>query len=311
MSNLINSWWPEKYRPKNIDEYVGESEFKDKIRGWIDNDEINHLLLYSEKPGTGKTTCAKMIAASLDADVLYINASMENNIDMVREKITNFVSTIGFKKWKIVICDESDFLTANAQASMRAVLETFSKSSRFIFTANYVERLIPAIRSRCTQFQIQTPPKLQILNRMKFILDSENVKYADKDIATVIKEFYPDQRSIINYLQDNSFSGEFKISTQNIIINDYVGKIVEIFKAGKDAKSMFTNIRQLIADSKVKQFNDLYRYLFDNLDEYAGDGKKGLIILSLAEGQYKDSLVIDKEINAMATIVNILNIIKG
>jgi DNA polymerase III delta prime subunit len=310
MSNLKNSWWAEKYRPTELSEYVSDDEFKRKIEHWLEVGEINHLLLFSEKPGTGKTTIAKLIANKLDADVLYINASSENNVDMVREKITSFVSTIGFKRWKIVICDESDYLTINAQASLRNIIESFSKSSRFIFTCNHVERIHPAIRSRCTQFQIESPPKIEIAKRMKFILESENVKFSPKDLAVVITEFYPDQRSIINYLQDNSLNNELVLSTQNIIVNDYCNKIVEIFNSKATVKQIFNDVRQTIADSKIKYFNDLYRYLFDELDKYCGDGKKGLVILALAEGQYRDGLVIDKEINAMATIVNILNIIK-
>jgi DNA polymerase III delta prime subunit len=310
MSNLKNSWWAEKYRPTELSEYVSDDEFKRKIEHWIEIGEINHLLFYSEKSGTGKTTLAKMLANKLDADVMYINASFENNVDTVREKITSFVSTIGFKRWKILILDEFPQFSLAGQSALNAVMESYSKNCRFIITGNYVEKILPSIRSRCTQFRIDSPPKIEIAKRMKFILESENVKFSPKDLAVVITEFYPDQRSIINYLQDNSLNNELVLSTQNIIVNDYCNKIVEIFNSKATVKQIFNDVRQTIADSKIKYFNDLYRYLFDELDKYCGDGKKGLVILALAEGQYRDGLVIDKEINAMATIVNILNIIK-
>ena len=190
-------------------------------------------------------------------------------------------------------------------------MENYSKTARFIITANYIEKILPSIRSRCTQFQLETPPKKGILNRMKYILDTEGVKYEDRDVAKVIVEFYPDQRSIINYLQDNSYTGKFEFSEQNIIVNDYCQKIIDLFNSKKPVSEIFKEIRQLVSDAKVRQFSDLFKFLYNNLDEYAGDGKKGLVIMSLADYQYKDNFVVDKEINAMACIVNILNILKG
>lgn len=308
---IENSWWAEKYRPTTIKDYVADPEFLSKIEGWIEKGEINHLLLYSEKSGTGKTTLAKMLANSLDADVMYINASSENNVDTVREKITTFVSTIGFARWKILILDEFPQFSLAGQSALNAVMETYSKHCRFIITGNYVEKILPSIRSRCTQFQIESPPKTAILKRMQYILDSENVTYENKDIAVVIKDFYPDQRSIINYLQDNSVGGKFNLSKSVAIINDYCNSVIELLQSKKSAKDLFVEIRQLIANAKVRQFNDLFKILFEQLDSFTPDGKKGLVIIAIADAQYKDAFVTDKEINAMALIVNILNIIKG
>lgn len=309
--SITNSRWAMKYRPTQKEDFVGEPEFLAKIDHWIATNDIPHILLTSEKSGIGKTTAAWMIAKSLDAEVMYINASDENNIETVREKIKQFVSTIGFKQWKIVICDEFAYFTPNAQSALNSIMENYSKTARFIITANYIEKILPSIRSRCTQFQLETPPKKGILNRMKYILDTEGVKYEDRDVAKVIVEFYPDQRSIINYLQDNSYTGKFEFSEQNIIVNDYCQKIIDLFNSKKPVSEIFKEIRQLVSDAKVRQFSDLFKFLYNNLDEYAGDGKKGLVIMSLADYQYKDNFVVDKEINAMACIVNILNILKG
>jgi len=309
---MQNNWWPEKYRPKTISDYVGNPTFVEKMELWLKNGEIPHLLLYSEKSGTGKTSAAKLIADALDADVMYINASNENSIDIVREKITSFVSVIGFNKWKIVICDEFSYFSLNAQSALNSILETYSKNCRFIFTANYIEKILPSIVSRCAAFEISTPPKVEILKRMCGILKQENIQYTEKEVAQVIKDFYPDQRIMINYLQDNSQTGTLKIPADNIVINDYCKLILaELTNTKQPVKTMFVNIRQIMADSKVRDFTDLYKHLYRKLDDYTIDGQKGLVILAIADGQYKDAFVVDKEINAMATITNIINIIKA
>lgn len=308
--SIKNSWWAEKYRPTTVDEYVADPEFATKLRGWIEKGEIPHLLLYSEKSGTGKTTAAKLIASQLDADVLYINASDDNNIDTVRDTIKQFVSTVGFSRWKIVIGDEFSRFTPAGQSALNGIMETFSRNARFILTCNYIEQVLPSIQSRCTKFQIETPPKTAILKRLQFILESENVAYDVKDVATVIKELYPDQRSIINYLQDNSGTGTLVMSTAHIVKSEIGSAIVDELNSGQPSKTIFTKIRQIIADSKIRQFTEVYRYLFEHLDGYVPDGKRGMVILSIADYQYKDAFVVDKEINIMALIVNILNIIK-
>lgn len=308
--SITNTWWAVKYRPTKRDDFVGDSEFLDKIDHWIETNDVPNILLTSEKSGIGKTTAAWMIANSIDAEILYINASDDNNIETVRDRIKSFVSTTGFKTWKIVICDEFSYFSINAQSALNSIIETYSRSARFIITANYIEKILPSIRSRCTQFKLDAPPKVGIVKRMEAILQAENVEYDVRDIAKIVKELYPDQRSIINYLQDNSHSGTFKLSSQDIIINDYCEKVLANLTYNQATKISFGNIRQIIADSKIRQFNDLYKFLFERLDDYAPDGKKGLVILAIADYQYKDNFVVDKEINAMALIVNILTIIK-
>lgn len=309
MTNIENKLWVEKYRPKILSEYVGNEDLKSKIQIWLDEGEIQHLLLYGNKPGTGKTSLALLLAKTLDCDFLYINASEENSVDVVREKITKFVSTIGFKKWKIVILDESDFTTPSFQAALRNTLETFSKSSRFILTCNYLERIIEPIQSRCVSYHILPPSKLDVAKRCVEILNNEGVKFSKEDLAGIIKKFYPDMRRVINALQSSSKSGELKIDKQTTAEIGYMDLILEELIKTKSAKDCFTNIRQIIANSRVKLFDDLYRFLFDHVEEISPTNQ-GSIILTIAESMNNDITSIDKEINIMAMFVKIINEIK-
>lgn len=308
---IINNLWVEKYRPSLLKEYVGNEDFKSKIQNYLDEGEIPHLLLFGNKPGTGKTTAAKMIAKHLDCDFLYINASSENNVDTIRTKVTNFVSTIGFKKWKIVILDEFDFTTPNAQAALRNLMETFSKSARFILTCNYVEKIIEPIQSRCVAFHIIPPDKKSVAIRCLEILDSEGIKYDKKDVATIISKSYPDMRRIINSLQSCSKTGTLTVDIQSSIEANYMEEILEVLKTFKSPKEAFLMIRKIIADSKVRTFEDLYRFLYDHLDEFAPNGKQASTILSIAKTMQTDPLCVDKEISIMAMFIEILTDLKG
>lgn len=305
MSNLVNSQWKEKYRPSALEEYVGTNEVKSKIQSWLDSQDIPDLL-FAGSAGTGKTTIAKIIGKHLDADILYINASAENSVDVIRDKITKFAATAGFSKWKLVILDEADFLTQNAQAALRNVIETFSKTTRFILTCNYVERIIDPIQSRLMLFNVYPPDKKSVAIRVKQILDLENIKYEVKDLGAIVNQYYPDQRKIISALQRNSVTGTLIIEDSVRMISEYCDKILEVLKAKKDAKIAFTEIRQIIADSKVKMFDDLFSYLFEHVDEIAPAGKKANIIMHISEYQYRSTFVIDKEIQVSAMILNIL-----
>ena len=305
-NNLPNSLWVEKYRPKNLNEYVGNDDVKIKISNWLEQGDVPSLLLYGPA-GTGKTSLAKIIAKHLDADVLYINASDENSVDVLRDKIKGFASTAGFSKWKIVILDESDYTTQNFQAALRNVLETYSRSTRFILTCNFIEKILDPIQSRLVPFHIVPPDKKTVAKRAVEILRLENIEFDPKDVVALIEKDYPDQRKIINSLQRNSISGKLVVDNDVRLISGYCDKILNELKTVKDPQTTFKNIRQIIADSKVRQFDDLFRYLFDNLDDFAPKGKKANIILTLAEYQYKSNLVIDKEIQVSAMILSILN----
>lgn len=306
-TQLDHTRWKEKYRPKTLDEYIGGEVIKNKVKKWLDDGDIPDLLFYGGSGG-GKTSLAKIIAKHLDADVLYINASDENSVDVIRDKIKGFAATSGFSRWKVVILDEADFTTQNFQAALRNVLEQYSLTTRFILTCNYVEKIIGPIRSRCDKFNITPPDKKQVFIRAKEILELEKVEFDPKDLAATINQYYPDVREIISSLQSDSSTGKLIITDDTRIIGGYCDKILEELKqSSSKPKECFKNIRQIIADAKVHQFDDLFRHLFDNLETFVPDGKRSNVIITIAEYQHKSSMVVDREIQVAAMFINILN----
>ena len=305
--NQENTLWVEKFRPGTLDGYVGNEAVISKVQLYLKNGDVPHLLFYGGA-GTGKTTLAKIIANNIDADLMYINASDENNVDTVRTKIKNYASTIGFKKWKIVILDEADYMTPNGQAALRNLMETFSKTTRFILTCNYVEKIIDPIQSRCQVFGITPPNKKEVAKRIVSILEELEVSYDNTDLVTIINAGYPDIRRVLNGCQRQVINGVLKIDDTSVMQANYMSKLVEMIKTD-DKKSAFKNIRQLINDSKVKDFSALHKYLFDEVDSYATGHIAGVILI-LAESQYQDSFAVDKELHIMSTIVKLLNELK-
>ena len=180
-----NSLWTEHYRPKTLDGYIGNEHLKERLGSYIEQNDIAHLLFYG-KPGTGKTSAAKLIVNSIKCDYLYINASDENGVDVIRDKIKGFASTMGFNPLKIIILDEGDFITAAGQAALRNVMETFSQHCRFIITCNYVEKIIPAIQSRCQIFQITPPSKKEVAVHIAGILKEQNIQFNPTDLVPII-----------------------------------------------------------------------------------------------------------------------------
>ena len=300
--------WVEKYRPKTLDEYVGNEHLKGKVGRFIASGDVPHLL-FSGPAGTGKTTIAKIIVNNIDCDVLYINASDENSIDTVRNKIRTFASSIGFRPLKVVILDEADYITPNAQAALRNLMEEFSRFTRFILTCNYVEPMIDPIVSRTQQFEVRPPSKADVARHVASILDKENVVFDVGDLKITIDSYYPDIRKIINECQLSTFDSELVVDQNELIQSDYKLKIIEILQSKSDKKKKFKEIRQIVADARIRDFADFYRLLYDKVDSY-GNGSTSLMILSIADGIYRDGLVMDKEINAMATIINILQNMK-
>ena len=299
--------WVEKYRPTNLDTYIGNDQLKSKVKVYLDSGDLPHLLLFG-KAGTGKTTLAKLLVNNIECDYLYINASDENNVETVRSKVKNFASTMGFKDYKIIILDECDYITPNAQAALRNLMETFSKHCRFILTCNFVERIIDPIQSRCQTFQVIPPNKNDVAKHLHNILTQENVDYDREDLAILVNSGYPDIRRVINGAQRQSVDGKLVIDKQSIVENDYKLKLLEILEK-QDKKSAFNNVRQLLADAKVTDFADLFRLLYDEVDSY-GSGHIAECILVIAKYELSDTQVVDKEINAMAMIIEILQIIK-
>ena len=304
---MSNSLWVEKYRPSKLENYIGNEHLKSKVEHYLKSGDVPHLLLYG-KAGTGKTTLAKLIINNIECDYLYINASDENNVDTVRTKVKNFASTIGFKDTKVIILDECDYITPNAQAALRNLMETFSKHCRFILTCNYVERIIDPIQSRCQSFQIIPPSKQEVAKHLHKILVKENVIDKPEDIKILVETGYPDIRRIINSAQRNVVGNQLKLDTSSIIQNDYKLKLVKILET-QDKKTAFKEIRQLLADNKVTDFADLFRLLYDEVDTW-GKGHVAECILIIARYELSDGQVVDKEINAMAMLIELLGVIK-
>ena len=304
MSNYI---WVEKYRPSSLDTYIGNEHLKSKVEIYLESGDLPHLLLYG-KAGTGKTTLAKILVNNIECDYLYINASDENSVDTVRNKVRQFASTVGFKDLKIIILDECDYITPNAQAALRNLMETFSKHCRFILTCNYVERIIDPIQSRCQSFQVIPPSKSEVAKHLHNILVQENVMDSMEDIKVLVDSGYPDIRRVINSAQRNVVNGQLKLDTSSIIQNDYKLKLLKILET-QNKKTAFKDIRQLLADNKITDFADLFRLLYDEVDGY-GKGHVAECILIIARYELSDSQVVDKEINAMAMIIELLGVIK-
>ena len=300
--------WNEKYRPTSLDTYIGNEHLKSKVSIFIETNDPPHLLFYG-RAGTGKTTLSKIITKSIECEYLYINASDENSVDTVRDKVKGFASTLGFQSLKVIIFDECDYITPNAQAALRNLMETFSRHCRFILTCNYVERIIDPIQSRCQSFQIVPPSKKEVAVHLSEILTNENVKFEVDDIATIINGAYPDIRKVINTSQRQVVDGILRMDAREIILNDYKLQILEVLKSSKSKKETFTEIRQILADAKVSDFADFFRLLYDEVDSY-GSGHIAEVILLIAKYEQSDSQVVDKEINAMAMLIEILQEIR-
>ena len=301
---MSHSLWVEKYRPTDLSTYVGNEHLKEKVKVYLESEDVPHLLLFG-KAGTGKTTLAKIVVNNIDCDYMYINASDENKVDDVRNKIKTFASSVGFKSLKVIILDECDYLTPNAQAALRNLMETFSKHCRFILTCNYVERIIDPIQSRCQSYKVVPPSKKEVAQQMVNILKQENCTFELDDIALIVNAGYPDIRRVINSAQRQIVDGKLKIDTSSVIQNNYKLQLLEMLSNG----AKLNDIRQLIADNSISDYSELYRLLYDEVDNY-GNGKQAECIMNIAEAQYQDVHVVDKEINFMSLIIRLTRILK-
>jgi len=307
MEKLEHSLWVEKYRPTSLETYIGNEHLKSKVSVYLESGDLPHLLLYG-KAGTGKTTLAKLLVNNIECDYMYINASDENSVDTVRNKVRGFASTMGFKDYKIIILDECDYITPNAQAALRNLMETFSKHCRFILTCNFVERIIDPIQSRCQSFQVIPPSKKEVALHLHNILKEESVASKMDDVAGLVNAGYPDIRRIINSCQRQCVDGMLVVDKQSLVESDYKMKLLEIIKK-ENKKDAFKGVRKLLADSQITDFAELYKLMYDEVDSY-GKGHIAECILIVAKYQLSDSQVVDKEINAMAMIIELLGVIK-
>ena len=297
--------WVEKYRPKDVDGYVFRDEHqKRQVQQWIKDGTIPHLL-FSGNAGIGKTTLAKILLAQLevnDLDVLEINASRTNSVEDVRDKVVNFVQMIPFGSFKVVLLDEADYLSPNAQAALRGVMEEYHTTSRFILTCNYPNRIIPALHSRCQGFHIERIDQTEFTARVAQILIAEDVT-PDLDVLdTYVKATYPDLRKCINMVQMNSVNGELVPPEKSDAgDSDYKLEMTELFKAGKISQA-----RKLVcSQARPEEIEDVYKWLYDNIDLFGDEEKQESAILIIKQGLVDHTLVSDPEINLAATMIRL------
>ena len=292
----------EKYRPDNLEGYVGNENIKKVIAQYLTQNDIQNLIFYGPA-GTGKTTLAKIIINNLDCDHLYINASDERGIETIREKVTGFASVASFKPLKVVILDEADFLTIQAQASLRNIIETFSRTTRFIMTCNFVERIIDPLQSRCQVLKIVPPTKSDVAKHLVGILDTEKIDYTLDDLKVIVNQYYPDLRKCINTLQLSTVNNTISLDSNILVSSNYISKVIAELK---NPKPSFKNIRQIVADSNTDDFEELYRTLYEESSNYM-PGKEGTVAILINDHQYKANFRIDKEICLMSLIQNLIN----
>ena len=291
----------EKYRPQDLNGFVGDDTIRLKIQEYLKTGKLQNLLLFGPA-GTGKTSLAKLIVGQLGADHLYINASDERGIDTIRDKIIPFASSIGFNGLKVVILDESDYLTAQAQATLRNVMESFSASCRFILTCNYLDRIISPLQSRCMAFGITPPSKKEVGQHILQICESEGINYTKEDLGQVIITHYPDIRKILNTLQGSLKDNQLVLDTKSLKNTDFENKVIN----GLKNKIPLKDIRQIIADSGATQFESLFRCLYDNVEEYTTNVGDAIIVI--AQYQYEYGFVVDKEICVAAMLNKLLKL---
>lgn len=301
MENTDHSLLVEKYRPNILENYVGNKNIKSVISKYLEQNDIQNFIFYGPA-GTGKTTLAKLIVNNLECDYVYINASDERGIETIRDKVSGFASVASFKPLKVVILDEADFLTIQAQASLRNIIETFSRTTRFILTCNYVERIIDPLQSRCQVLKVVPPTKKITALHLLKILDQENIKHTDEDIISIVNQFYPDLRKCINAIQANTVDSQLKLDESVLFSSNYVNEVIS--ELGKN-KPNFKNIRQIIANANTDDYEELFKELFDSASEYL-PGKEGTVASLVNDHQYKANFRIDKEINTMSLINNLI-----
>ena len=298
--------WVEKYRPKTVGDYVFKDDAQRRqVNSWIKDGSIPHLLL-SGAAGIGKTTLAKVLCNELnieDFDVLEINASRENNVDTVRDKITNFVQMIPFGPFKVVLLDEADYLTPNAQAILRGVMETYSNHSRFILTCNYPNRIIPALHSRCQGFHVDKTDQTEFTARVATILVEENIDFDLDTLDTYVKLTYPDLRKCINMVQQNVNEGKLLTPTAGETgAADYKIDMVELFKTGKikEARTL------LCGRARPEEMEEIYTWMYNNLDLFGKtEEQKDQALLVIKQGLVDHTLIADPEINLAATLIKL------
>jgi replication factor C small subunit len=297
--------WVEKYRPNKVDGYVfRDAGQKKQILTWIKDGSIPHLLL-SGSPGIGKTTLAKLLLHELEIpeyDILEMNASRERGISEVRDRITNFIQMMPFGPFKVVLLDEADYLTQDAQAAMRGVMEEYSNTSRFILTCNHPNKIIPAIHSRCQQMHFGSIDQTEFTARVATILVEENIEFDLDTLDTYVKVTYPDLRKCINFVQQNCQDNRLIGAKESDAgTADYRIQMVELFKAGK-----INEARKVVCgNARPEEMDDVYRWLYDNVSVFGDEATQDKAILIIKQGLVDHALVMDPEINLAATMIRL------
>ena len=303
----LNSLWTEKYRPSTVDGYVFQDEAqRGLVESWIKTETIPHLLL-SGPAGTGKTTLAKILIKNMgidEYDVLEINASRENSVDTIRDKITGFVQTIPFGKFKVVLLDEADYVTHNGQAALRGVIEQYAASARFILTCNFPRKIIPALKSRTQEIVISAPDEGEYARRVLYVLDSEKIEYNPEHLFEYINNAYPDLRKCLNQLQQSSTSGVLEPFTDKSTDSNLL-EAAELFKAGKIREA-----RKLICSTFRKgEADNIFRWAYNNLSLWGPTPEQqDQAIIIIRQGLVNHALVGDEEINLSATLTELAQI---
>ena len=308
----INKLWTEAYRPKSVTDYVWRDEAQRlQVMQWVSTKSIPHLLL-SGSPGVGKTTLAKVLIGELDIDeydILEINASRENSVDTIRDKITGFVQTMPFGDFKIVLLDEADYITPNGQAALRGVMETYASTARFILTCNYPNKIIPALHSRCQGFHMEKLDRIEFTARVATILVNENAIFDLDVLDSYVTATYPDLRKCINSLQMACVDGELQRPTSDSsAADDYRIKAVDLFKTGNIREA-----RKLICSQvRSDEVDDLFRWMYDNLELWGNSAEaQDKAIVIIRNGLVNHSMVADVEINLAATLIELTDITNG
>ena len=306
---MAKELWVEKYRPVNIQTYVFKDDSQRKqVQNWITDGGIPHLL-FSGSPGTGKTTLARVLIQELGvekADVLYINASRDNGVEMIRKKITAFSETMPWGDFKVILLDEADHISPEGQAALRGVMEQYHASVRFILTCNYPNMIIPALHSRCQGFHIEQLDQTEFTARIAEILIAEGVEFDLDTLDAMVRANYPDLRKTINTVQMTIVDNRLEMPDTGSSSSEWRLEMVTLFKAGRIADAR----KLIVSTARADEYNDIFTWLYKNLDLYTkNDLQYDSCVLIIREGLIKHTQVADPEINMSATMIEIARVL--